>query len=114
MEVLLGLQGLFLPCGMALRKQCSLISALPPPQWCSRPLAQTSPHPSSATLVGFWDEGWLYRLEALLEGMLAGMWSPQFPSRVTGVGHTGHQEWLDREGSASLEVTRAEGNCWEQ
>lgn len=64
-----------------------------------------SPHPGSTALVGFWDEGRLCRLEALLQG---------FPSPVTGVGHTEHQEWLDWEGSASLGVTRAEGNCWEQ
>lgn len=29
--------------------------------------------PAAPALVGFWDEDRLYRLEALLEGMLAGM-----------------------------------------
>lgn len=73
--MLLGLQGALFPVGWALRKQCSLISALPPPQCCSRPLAQTRPllTPAAPALVGFWDEDRLYRLEALLEGMLAGL-----------------------------------------
>lgn len=75
LEGWLGLQGAVFPVGWALRMQCGLISAFPPPQCCSRPLAQTQPLLTQAApaLAGFWDEDRLYRLEALLESMLAGM-----------------------------------------